>query len=167
MDYVLSRPDRRLTKRKLRSKIEDENMQRGGNVVYKNWDDMTPEEREEFDAWENAFLDHIRQLQEEAASRSKAQMLNPARLKEIENALKDLKPILKPYMNDVKISVEQTALGNAGAVRITFPDFFETTNLSALCDALGKSDNIEIGIAFNKIYIDLCFSNLIQTTYLD
>lgn len=136
-------------------------------MEYKDWDSMTKEEQEEFDAWENAFLGYIRQLQEEAAAHDKAQILNPARLKAIENALRDLKPILKPYMNDVKISVEQTVLGNAGAVRITFPDFFETSNLTALCDALGKSDNIEIGIAFNKIYINLCFSNLIQTTYLD
>lgn len=136
-------------------------------MKFENWDDPSIEEQEEFDAWEETFLDYVRKLQEETASRSKAQMLNPTRLKAIENALKDLKPILKPYMRDVRISVEKTALGNAGAVRITFPEFFETSNLSALCNALGKSDNVEIGIAFNKIYIDLCFYGLIQTAYLD
>lgn len=136
-------------------------------MVYKNWDDMTLEEREEFDAWENAFLNYIRKLQEEAATHDQAKIIDPNRLKVIGDVLEDLKPILKPYMNDIKISVAPTALGNAGAVRITFPDFFETSNLPALCSAFGESDNVEIGIAFNRIYIDLCFTGLMRTAYLN
>lgn len=140
---------------------------RGESVIYKDWDKMTPEEREEFDAWENALLDRIRQLQDEATTHDQVKITDPNRVKAIRNALQDLKPILKPYMNDVKVSVNQTVLGNAGAIRITFPDFFETSNLPALCSAFEKSDNIEIGIAFNKIYIDLCFPGLMQTAYLN
>lgn len=100
---------------------------RGESVIYKDWDKMTPEEREEFDAWENALLDRIRQLQEDAAAHDKAEIIDPKRLKAIKDALNDLQPILKPYKNDIKVSVDRTALDNAGAIRITFPDFFETS----------------------------------------
>lgn len=136
-------------------------------MAYKNWDDMSIEDQADFDAWEEAFLAYLRQLQEESAAHDKMQILNPKRVKEFESAVKNLKQILKPYMRDSKLSIDATPLSQSGVVRVTLPDVFETSNLLALCNAAQDSDHIEIGVAFGKIYMDFCFRDLLHTEYMD
>lgn len=128
---------------------------------------MSFEEQVDFNAWEEAFLSYVRALQEESAGQDKVQIVNPKRLKEFESAIKTVKQMLAPYSLDAKLSVDVTPLSRSGVIRVTFPDVFETANLPALCNAVEESDNIEIGIAFNKIYMDFCFRDLLRVEHLN
>ena len=133
----------------------------------KDWENLSPEEEAQLDAWEEVFLDQIRQLQAEDAAHDKIRMLNPARMKDITAALQKFKVVLKTYLPEASVSVGVQQLSKAGYISITLPDNFETANVAAFCDALRAADTAEIGIAHGRIYLDASFFGLIKTEYLN
>lgn len=133
----------------------------------KDWGNLSPDEEAEIDAWEETLLNQIRQLQTEDAEHDKVRILNPKRMKDIESSLKNFKAILKTYLPEATVSVGVQELSKAGYVSINLPDTFETANVLAFCEALSTADHAEIGIAHDKIYLDVSFFGLTQTEYLN
>lgn len=135
--------------------------------MYKDYDDMTPEERADFDIWEKAFLDHVRDLIAQDEASDKIRMVDPARMHDITSAYHKLQDVLAEMGSDAQIEYGIEDFSRAGYIRVRFAAPFETVDVRKFTEALADVNNVEFGISFNQVYADLTFYGVVKTQYLD
>lgn len=101
-----------------------------------------------------AFVDYVKELQDERERRGNVRIINPVRLAEMRAAVDTLKEVICDDDSDVKISFSIDDFSNGGCITIESNNVLILRNMGKFQDAFNKLDNCEIQIAHGKVQIN-------------
>lgn len=101
-----------------------------------------------------AFVDYVKELQDERERRGNVRIINPVRLAEMRAAVDTLKEVICDDDSDAKISFSIDDFSNGGCITIESNNVLILRNMGKFQDAFNKLDNCEIQIAHGKVQIN-------------
>ena len=101
-----------------------------------------------------AFVDYVKELQDERERRGNVRIINPVRLAEMRAAVDTLKEVICDDDSDAKISFSIDDFSNGGCITIESNDVLILRNMDKFQEAFNKLDNCEVQIANGKVQIN-------------
>lgn len=108
----------------------------------------------ELEADFDAFIEYVRELQEERERRGNVRIINPVRLAEMRAAVDSLKNVICDDDSDAKVSFSIDDFSNGGCITIESKDVLILRDLEKFKAAFDKLDNCEVQIANGKVQIN-------------
>ena len=108
----------------------------------------------ELEADFEAFVEYVRELQDERERRGNVRIINPVRLAEMRAAVDALKKVICEDDSDAKISFSIDDFSNGGCITIESNDVLILRNMDKFQEAFNKLDNCEVQIANGKVQIN-------------